>query len=142
MAKQFELNIRVYYEDTDAGGIVYYANYLKYLERARTEMIYNLGLKHKMLDEKYGFQIVVSHCDIAFKKSAHFEDHLTVVTELKSLSPVKLVMNQKVYKVDCWTVKKEEELLVEATITLACVNKLGRPEKMHPEAMELFKSCL
>ena len=68
MAKQFELNIRVYYEDTDAGGIVYYANYLKHLERARTEMIYNLGLKHKMLDEKYGFQIVVSHCDIAFKK--------------------------------------------------------------------------
>ena len=49
MAKTFEIKIRVYYEDTDAGGIVYYANYLKYLERARTELIYSLGLKHKKL---------------------------------------------------------------------------------------------
>ena len=52
MAKTFEIKIRVYYEDTDAGGIVYYANYLKYLERARTELIYSLGLKHKKLIEE------------------------------------------------------------------------------------------
>ena len=60
MAKSFEIKIRVYYEDTDAGGIVYYANYLKYLERARTELIYSLGLKHKKIAEEYGFQIVVA----------------------------------------------------------------------------------
>ena len=59
MAKTFEIKIRVYYEDTDAGGIVYYANYLKYLERARTELIYSLGLKHKKINEEYGFQIIV-----------------------------------------------------------------------------------
>jgi len=88
MAKTFEIKIRVYYEDTDAGGIVYYANYLKYLERARTELIYSLGLKHKKLIEEYGFQIVVAHCDIAFKKPAYFEDHLVIKTELKSLSAV------------------------------------------------------
>ncbi len=142
MAKNFEINIRVYYEDTDAGGIVYYANYLKYLERARTELIYSLGLKHKTLKDEYGFQIVVSHCDISFRKPAFFEDHLTIKTELKSLSAVKLEMSQKVYKVDCWTTKENEEILVDAKITLACVNKLGRPEKMPEEAMKLFKSCL
>ena len=142
MAKHFEHNVRVYYEDTDAGGIVYYANYLKYLERARTEMIYSLGLNHNMLVDKYGFQIVVSHLDITFKKSAHFEDFLIIKTELKNLSAVKLEMNQKVFKVDCWTAKKSEELLVEAEIILACVNKQGRPEKMPLETMDLFKSCL
>ena len=131
MAKTFEIKIRVYYEDTDAGGIVYYANYLKYLERARTELIYSLGLKHKKLIEEYGFQIVVAHCDIAFKKPAHFEDHLVIKTELKSLSAVKLEMAQKVYKVDCWTTTTEEELLVDAKVTLACVNPQGKPKKCH-----------
>jgi acyl-CoA thioester hydrolase len=142
MAKTFEIKIRVYYEDTDAGGIVYYANYLKYLERARTELIYSLGLKHKKIAEEYGFQIVVAHCDIAFKKPAHFEDHLVIKTELKNLSAVKLEMVQKVYKVDCWTTTTEEELLVDAKVTLACVNPQGKPKKMPPAASLLFKSCL
>ena len=57
MAKNFEIKIRVYYEDTDAGGIVYYANYLKYLERARTELIYSLGLKHKKLMKSMAFKL-------------------------------------------------------------------------------------
>ncbi len=113
MAKYFEHNVRVYYEDTDAGGIVYYANYLKYLERARTEMIYSLGLNHNMLVDKYGFQIVVSHLDIAFKKSAHFEDFLIIKTELKYLSAIKLGMNQKVFKVDCWTAKNQKNSWLE-----------------------------
>ena len=142
MAKNFKLNITVYYEDTDAGRIVYYANYLKYLERARTEMIYSLGLKHHILNDKYGFQIVVSHCDVSFKKPAFFEDHLTIQTELIKLSEVKLVMSQKVLKVDCWTNKQKEELLVDAKVTLACVNKQGKPVKMHNECFKLFKSCL
>lgn len=142
MAKNFEINIRVYYEDTDAGGIVYYANYLKYLERARTELIYSIGLKHKKLKEDHGFQIVVSHCDISFKRPAFFEDHLIIKTELKTLSAVKLQMDQKVYKVDCWTTKENREILVDAKITLACINKLGRPEKMNKEVLKLFKSCL
>ena len=58
MAKVFEFKTRVYYEDTDAGGIVYYANYLKFLERARTELIYNLGQNHRQLMKIFGFQIV------------------------------------------------------------------------------------
>ena len=106
MAKHFEHNVRVYYEDTDAGGIVYYANYLKFLERARTEMVRSLGTNHNTLMDKYGLQIVVVHLDIAFKKSAYLENHLIVKTELKSLSAVKLEMKQTVFLVDCWTTKK------------------------------------
>jgi len=142
MAKHFEHNVRVYYEDTDAGGIVYYANYLKYLERARTEMIRSLGANHNILMDKYALQIVVVYLDIAFKKSAYLENHLIVKTELKSLSAVKLEMKQTVFLVDCWTTKKNEQLLVEANVILASVNKQGRPSKMPVAVMELFKSCL
>lgn len=142
MAKHFEHNVRVYYEDTDAGGIVYYANYLKYLERARTEMVRSLGTNHNTLMDKYGLQIVVVHLDIAFKKSAYLENHLIVKTELKSLSAVKLEMKQTVFLVDCWTTKKNEQLLVEAKVILASVNKQGKPSKMPVAVMELFKSCL
>ena len=142
MAKHFEHNVRVYYEDTDAGGIVYYANYLKYLERARTEMIRSLGTNHNILMDKYALQIVVVHLDIAFKKSAYLENHLIVKTELKSLSAVKLEMKQNVFLVDCWTTKKNEQLLVEAKVILASVNKQGKPSKMPVAVMELFKSCL
>jgi acyl-CoA thioester hydrolase len=142
MAKHFEHNVRVYYEDTDAGGIVYYANYLKFLERARTEMVRSLGTNHNTLMDKYGLQIVVVHLDIAFKKSAYLENHLIVKTELKSLSAVKLEMKQTVFLVDCWTTKKNEQLLVKAKVILASVNKQGKPSKMPVAVMELFKSCL
>ena len=94
MAKIFNFKTKVYYEDTDAGGIVYYANYLKFLERARTELIYDLGLNHQKLMEDFGFQIVVSHCDIAFKKPASFEDLLVVKTSIEQLSVVKIIMKQ------------------------------------------------
>jgi acyl-CoA thioesterase FadM len=67
---------------------------------------------------------------------------LVIKTELKSLSAVKLEMAQKVYKVDCWTTTTEEELLVDAKITLACVNSQGKPKKMPSAASLLFKSCL
>lgn len=142
MAKQFYFPVKVYYEDTDAGGIVYYANYLKYLERARTEMIYALGLSHQQLEKEYGFLIIVSHCDIAFKKPACFEDHLLVQTELTNVSVVKLEMNQRVYKTDPNNKASKENLMVDAKVILACVNKQGKPIKMHEDALKLFRSCL
>ena len=68
MSKQFSHQIKVYYEDTDSGGVVYYANYLKFLERARSEAIYELGLTNKKLLEKYGILIIVKSCNINYKK--------------------------------------------------------------------------
>jgi acyl-CoA thioester hydrolase len=105
-------------------------------------MIRSLGANHNILMDKYALQIVVVYLDIAFKKSAYLENHLIVKTELKSLSAVKLEIKQAVFLVDCWTTKKNEQLLVEANVILASVNKQGRPSKMPVAVMELFKSCL
>ena len=80
MLKNFQYKTRVYYEDTDAGGIVYYANYLKFIERARTEMIYTqLGLNHKQLKEKHDIIFVVKACNSKYLKPALFEDELIIV---------------------------------------------------------------
>jgi acyl-CoA thioester hydrolase len=71
MHENFYHNVKVYYEDTDAGGIVYYANYLKYLERARTEALATIGLSNLQIKEKFGALIIVKSCNIEFKKSAY-----------------------------------------------------------------------
>ena len=70
MHDNFYYNIKVYYEDTDAGGVVYYANYLKYLERARTEALTTIGLSNLKIKEKFGALIIVKSCNIEYKKSA------------------------------------------------------------------------
>ena len=93
MAKTFSYKTRIYYEDTDAGGIVYYANYLKYFERARTECIYSLGFDHNKLD-KSDTLIVVRSCNIDYEKSVKFEEEIEVVSELSKVSPVRINLIQ------------------------------------------------
>ena len=78
MQKQFKFDLKIYYEDTDAGGVVFYANYLKYLERARTEAIYSLGYTNTQLKEKYNIIIIVKSCNINYIKSAKFGGKLDV----------------------------------------------------------------
>lgn len=84
MAKEFKHKIKIYYEDTDSGGIVYYANYLKYLERARTEAISSLGLSNTELFEKYKALIFVKSCDIKYFKPIKLEDEIEVRTKVIS----------------------------------------------------------
>ena len=74
MTKNFLHKVKIYYEDTDSGGVVYYANYLKFLERARSEIIYSLGLTNKKLLNNYNTLIIVKSCNIKYKKPAKFED--------------------------------------------------------------------
>ena len=81
MAKKFNFNVKVYYEDTDAGGVVYYANYLKFLERARSEAIYSLGFSNSDLFKNHGILLIVKSCNIEYKKPAKFEDKLQIVSE-------------------------------------------------------------
>ena len=81
MAKKFNFKFKVYYEDTDAGGIVYYANYLKFLERARSEAVYTLGFTNTSLLDDHGVLLIVKSCNIEYKKPAQFEDMLEVVSE-------------------------------------------------------------
>jgi len=124
---QFDLSI--YYEDTDVGGVVYYANYLKFIERARTEMIYErFGISHQELKKKHNATFVVRLCNTKYLKSAFFEDKLKITTSIVKKSQVRLNLLQEV--------KRKEELLVVAEVELAVVNSKGLVTKL-PE--ELFK---
>ena len=85
MHENFFHKIKVYYEDTDAGGVVYYANYLKFLERARTEALYSIGFSNSKIKEIYNSLIIVKSCNIDYKKSSFLEDELTNHNQPQSL---------------------------------------------------------
>ena len=126
MSKYFKYKFKIYYEDTDSGGVVYYANYLKYLERARSEAIYSLGLTNIKLQKDYGALIIVKSCNIEYKKPAKFEDELEIISSILSKTKTSFTMLQ--------IIKKNEEIISEATVQLVTVNKEGKPIKI-PEIL-------
>ena len=126
MSKYFKYKFKIYYEDTDSGGIVYYANYLKYLERARSEAIYSLGLTNTNLQKDHDTLIIVKSCNIEYKKPAKFEDELEIISSILSKTKTSFTMLQ--------IIKKNEEIISEATVQLATVNKEGKPIKI-PEIL-------
>ena len=126
MSKQFKHKVKIYYEDTDAGGVVYYANYLKYLERARSEAIYSLGLTNTNLQKDHDTLIIVKSCNIEYKKPAKFEDQLEIISSILSKTKTSFTMLQ--------IIKKNEEIISEATVQLVTVNKEGKPIKI-PEIL-------
>ena len=120
---------KVYYEDTDAGGIVYYARYLHFIERARTEMIYDhLKLNHKQLREQFNVIFVVRECNVKYLKSANFEDNLEIKTKVIKKSPVRLNLLQEVFKND--------EILVTAQVELAVIGSNGSVSKISKDLLE------
>ena len=127
MHENFFHKLKVYYEDTDSGGVVYYANYLKYLERARSEAIYSLGLSNSILQKDYGTLIIVKSCNIKYKKPAKFEDELEVMSSVISKTRTSFSMLQ--------IIKRQEETISEAEVQLVTVNKDGKPIKI-PEILE------
>tara|TARA_B110001452_G_C14901865_1_gene315210 strand:- start:24 stop:446 length:423 start_codon:yes stop_codon:yes gene_type:complete len=131
MHKNFIHNLKVYYEDTDAGGVVYYANYLKYLERARTEAIAIIGLSNKKIKEDFGALIIVKSCNIEYKKSAHLEDKLSVRSFVKSITKTSFFMTQ--------IITRKEENIAEAKVHLVFINELGKPIKIPDIIYENFK---
>ena len=132
MNKIHKFNVKVYYEDTDSGGIVYYANYLKFIERARTEMIYDLfNLNHQKLKKDYDAIFIVRSCKIIYTKPAIFEDKLTVYTTIIKKSAVRLNLLQQV--------KKKEDLLASADVELAVVNSKGEVNKLSSSLLEKLK---
>ena len=122
MAKKFNFNIKVYYEDTDAGGVVYYANYLKFLERARSEAIYSLGFSNKGLLENYGILLIVKSCNIEYKKPAQFEDLLEISSEATSFTKTSILMKQLILK--------NKDIISEAEVHLVAVDNKGKPTKI------------
>lgn len=124
MKKTKELNwpVRVYYEDTDSGGVVYYANYLKFMERARTELLRRLGFEQDRLQQEQGILFAVHSAGIQYKKPGRFNDELNVVTSIPSLGKASITFLQKVYN-------RDQVLLVQADIKIACLNA----EKFSPQ---------
>ena len=126
MSKIHKFNVSVYYEDTDAGGIVYYANYLKFIERARTEMIYDhLKLSHTDSRNSYNLVFVVKSCNIKYLKPAKFEDKLVVCTRILKKTEVRLNILQEIMK--------GSELLISSEVELAVVNPEGKIKKLPNE---------
>ena len=122
MPKEFKYVTKIYYEDTDAGGVVYYANYLKFLERARSEAIYSLGLSNKEILEKEGVIIIVKTCNIEYKKPAKFEDDIEIISNIKEVKNSSFKMHQ--------VIKKKFDIISEADVVLVTVNKKGKPVRI------------
>ncbi|MDA8537484.1 tol-pal system-associated acyl-CoA thioesterase [Candidatus Pelagibacter bacterium] len=122
MHENFNHNVKVYYEDTDSGGVVYYANYLKFLERARTEALVSLGFSNKKIKEDFGALIIVKSCNIDYKKPAYLEDELKVRSFVKSITKTSFFMNQ--------FITKGNEAIIEAKVHLVFINSHGKPIKI------------
>ena len=131
MHENFFHKLKVYYEDTDSGGVVYYANYLKFLERARTEALYSIGYSNNKILEKFESLIIVKSCNIEYKKPSHLEDELMVRSFVKSITKTSFFMNQ--------IITKAEETIVEAQVHLVFVSKEGKPKKIPEEIYSKFK---
>ena len=131
MHKTFSHNVKIYYEDTDSGGVVYYANYLKYFERARTEALLTIGLSNLKIKEEFNSLIIVKSCNIDYKKSANLEDELKIRSFVKSITKTSFFMNQ--------FISRDEEIIVEAQIHLVFVNENGKPVKIPDEIYSQFK---
>jgi len=118
MEKQIEFTwpVRVYYEDTDAGGVVYYANYLKFLERARTEYLRAFGFEQDQLKQEYGIIFAVHSLSIQYRKPAVFNDALTVTAGIVDQGKTGLTFKQMI------TRDKDNTLICSAEVKIACLN--------------------
>ena len=131
MHKNFIHKVKVYYEDTDSGGVVYYANYLKFLERARTEAITNIGLSNRKIKNDLGLFIIVKSCNIEYKKSAYLEDELNIRSFVKSITKTSFFMTQ--------IITRKEDVISEALVHLVFINNLGKPQKIPDKIYESFR---
>ena len=131
MHENFFHNVKIYYEDTDSGGVVYYANYLKFLERARTEALYSLGYSNKKIKDDFGSLIIVKTCNIEYKKPSYLEDELTIRSFVKSITRTSFFMNQ--------IITRSKEIIIEAQVHLVFIDKKGKPVKIPEEIYSKFK---
>ena len=131
MHENFFYKLKVYYEDTDSGGIVYYANYLKFLERARTEALYSIGYSNKKIKDQFESLIIVKSCNIEYKKSSFLEDELLVRSFVKSITKTSFFMNQ--------IITKDKDIILEAQVHLVFINNKGKPIRIPDEIYSKFK---
>ncbi|GGE39044.1 tol-pal system-associated acyl-CoA thioesterase [Agaricicola taiwanensis] len=124
-----ELTIRVYWEDTDAGGIVYHANYLNFMERGRTELLRDLGLGQGGLQAREGMTFVVRRMDIVFDRPAVLDDLLTVETFVAEIGGASMTLSQRVLR--------DGAVLASASVIIVAIAE-GKPRRIPPEVRKLF----
>ena len=134
MTNSFKYEVKIYYEDTDAGGVVYYANYLKFLERARSEAIYEMGFSNTELKKEFGVLIIVKSCNIDYKKPAIFEDKLSIISTIKEVTKTSFIMKQNI--------NRDKELIASADIHLVSVNSDGKPTKIPEILKNKLNECI
>ena len=115
-------NVRVYYEDTDAVGVVYHANYLKYAERSRTEMLRKYKIEQEVLKNNYSIRFIVKDLFIEYYKAAILDDYLTIKSLIIKISSAKIKMEQEIYR--------KNTLLAKINITLGSINLEGKPSRL------------
>ena len=128
------LNIRVYYEDTDAGGIVYHASYLRFAERARTELLRDSGFQNSDLLTSEGIIFVVRHMEIDYLKPARLDDLLEISTSIDWMRNSSLFMNQQI--------THDNEYICKLGVTLVTVDRSGRPVRIPEKVYKMFEKHL
>lgn len=123
--------LRVYFEDTDVAGVVYYANYLKYMERARSDMLRLVGIDQRAVLEAGDGVYVVAEAHIKYRGSARLEDDLLVVSEVRAVRAASCLIHQRV--------RRGEEVLADAMITAAFIDASGRPKRQPRDWVERFE---
>ena len=131
MLKKSSYLLRVYYEDTDLAGIVYYANYLKFIERARSEMLKNANVNQMDLIKR-GYFFAVTSLKADYLKPAYFEDSLKVITEVTKIKGASIILQQTIFR--------SEKVLFEASIRLALIDKSGKVARLPANIRQLLES--
>jgi len=130
----YSFPVRVYFENTDAGGVVYHGEYLKFLERARTEWLRHLGFDHQTLARNHRAVFIVSSVVVDFLKPARLDDTLAVSVHLESLGKVRCIFAQEI--------RRDDELLVKAKVTVACVTGEGfKPVEIPEPLRKKMEAC-
>lgn len=142
--REFSWPVRVYYEDTDSGGVVYYANYLKFMERARTEFLRSIGYEQDQLQQELGIIFAVHSANIQYKKPARFNDELNVITSITSLGKASIHFKQSVFLKSSHHADPDNGttagLLSDAEIKIACLNaKKFSPQIIPASIIEKIK---
>lgn len=115
--------VQVYYEDTDATGRVYHANYLKFMERARTHFLESIGFRFLVLESTFGIQFLVKALDISYEKPVRLQEKIVIVTELIQLRKASLIFSQKGYS----DPEKVETLVFRGKVRIVCTDRKGKP---------------
>ena len=131
LKKYHQLNIRIYFEDTDSGGIVYHSKYLNFAERARTELLRNLNLDQSIIEKTYGLIFVVKKLNIHYLSAARLDDSLVVKTKILELNKAKVIFSQLIYK--------NKILISKLEVTVCCLNKNRKITRMNNQIYDILK---